>query len=160
MKQLKHEFLLEAKQGMNTPEGAESLHEDEIKDIAGVIVAGIVGGAYAAMDEYGTGSLMDRFNPGIKDYVNGPLWNPARGSDLTIRSRKRGTYTNIFGEKVESKSNVEGIDLEQLGGKFEPQPPSHAIETAMRWMRVGRMRYVIQQTVRKFPFNKFIICYK
>lgn len=158
MKQLQQELLAEAKQNMLTPEGAESLHDKAIADIAGVIVAGISGGAWAIMDSYGTGSLSDRFNPALPGYVGGPLWNPARGNDLTIRSRKRGPYTNIFGEQVESKSNVAGIDLEQLGGKFEPQEPSRAIETAMRWMRVGRMRQVIQRVVNSFPFGKFIVC--
>lgn len=160
MKQLQQELLAEARQGMLTPEGSESLHEDVIKDIAGVIVAGIVGGAWAVMDEHGTGSLMDRFNSSLSEYVGGPLWNPSRGSDLTIRSRNRGTYTNIFGKQVESKSNVAGIDLEQLGGKFEPKEGSHAIETAMRWMRNGRMRSLIHKTVKEFPFSKFIICNK
>lgn len=157
MKQLQQELLTQAKQGMLTPEGADSLHDEEIQDIAGVIVAGIAGGAWAALDEYGKGSLMDMDNPALQEYMNSSLWNPARKNDLSIRSRKRGTYTNIFGEQVESRSNVPGINLEQLGGKFEPQPPSHAIETAMRWMRHGRMSELIKQTVRTFPFGKFII---
>jgi hypothetical protein len=85
------------------------------------------------------------------------LWNPARGSDPTIRSRSRGSYTNIFGEKVESRSNVPGIDLEKLGGKYSPQPPSHAIQTTARWMAVGRFQEVIKSTIKQFPFGKFII---
>jgi hypothetical protein len=160
MKQLQQELLAEAKQRMLTAEGAESLHDEEIVDIANVIVAGISGGAWAAMDEFGKGSLMDMSNPALQEYMNSGLWNPARRNDPTIRSRSRGPYTNIFGEQVESKSNVAGIDLEQLGGKFEPRPPSHAIETAMRWMKNGRMQSKIQEVVRNFPFNKFIEIYK
>ena len=160
MKQLQQELLAEAKQNMLTAEGKESLHDDEIKDIAGIIVSGIVGGAWAAMDEYGKGSMMDTSNPGLQDYMSSSLWNPARGSDSTIRSRQRGSYTNIFGENIESRSNVAGIDLEQKGGKFSPQPPSHAIQTAMRWMQNGRMQAKIQSVLRNFPFGKFIICDK
>jgi hypothetical protein len=160
MKQLQQELLAEAKQRMLTAEGAESLHDEEIVDIANVIVASISGGAWAAMDEWGKGSLMDLSNPALQKYMSSGLWNPARGSDPTIRSRSRGTYTNIFGEQVESKSNVAGIDLEKLGGKFEPRPPSRAIETAMRWMKNGRMQSRIQEVVKSFPFHKFIEVYK
>ena len=160
MKQLQHELLTEAQQNMLTPEGRESLHDSEIKDIAGVIVVGITGGAYAAMDEFGKGSLMDMSNPDLQDYISSNLWNSARGNDPTIRSRQRGLYTNIFGEQVVSKSNVAGINLEEKGGKFAPQPPSRAIQTAMRWMANGRMQSKIQSVVRDFPFSNFIICDK
>jgi hypothetical protein len=159
MKQLQQELLAEAKQRMLTAEGAESLHDEEIVDIANVIVASISGGAWAVMDEFGKGSLMDTSNPALQEYMKSSLWNPARGNDPTIRSRSRGPYINIFGEQVESKSNVAGIDLEKLGGKFEPQPPSHAMETAMRWMQNGRMQSKIQEVVKTFPFGKFIEVY-
>ena len=160
MQQLQQELLVESKQRMLTAEGAESLHDEAIVDIANVITASISGGAWAAMDEFGKGSMMDISNPALAKYMGSPLWNDARGNDPTIRSRSRGPYTNIFGEQVESQSNVAGIDLEQLGGKFEPRPPSHAIETAMRWMKNGRMRSIIHDTVKNFPFGRFIEVYK
>lgn len=156
MKQLQQELLAEAKRGMLTREGAESLHDEEIKDIAGVIVASIVGGAWAVMDEFGSGSAMDTSNPALADYKNSSMWNPAR-PDNKIRSRPNAPgQINIFGRPVNGKG-AGGFDLE-AAGKVKPQPPSHAIETAMRWMQNGRMKAVIQGVVKSFPFGKFIIC--
>lgn len=155
MKQLQQELLNEAKQGMLTPEGAESLHEDEIKDIAGVIVASIVGGAWAAMDEFGSGSAMDTSNPALADYKNSSMWNPAR-HDNKIRSRPNAPgQIDIFGRPVNGKG-AGGFDLE-AAGIVKPQPPSHAIQTATKWMANGRMRKKIQETVKNFPFGRFII---
>lgn len=160
MKQLQQELLAQAQQGMLTPEGRDSLHDDDIKEIAGVIVASISGGAWAAMDEHGTGHMMDRGNPALKDYMGGSLWNPQR-MGYTVVGRPAGTYTNIFGEKVTSKGKREGQEIEfpEYKGKhpFVPHPPSHAMQTAVRWMANGRMRQLIQTTVKSFPFNKFIV---
>ena len=158
MKQLQQELLNEAKQGMLTREGAESLHEDEIKDIAGVIVAGIVGGAWAAMDEWGTGHMLDTSNPALQDYKNSPLWNPLRQDDNYVRGRPAGTYTDIFGEQRTSTGKMAGRIIEYPYGKFVPNPPSHAIQTAMRWMQNRRFKKKIQETVQNFPFGKFLIC--
>ena len=123
------------------------------------ITAKVVGGAYAAMDEFGKGSLLDETNPALDNYKNSGLWNPAR-SDNTIRSRTRGSYVNIFGDTVNSKSNVGGIDLEQKGGKFAPQPPSHAMETAAKWLMVGRLQAKWQESLRAFPWGRFFIVTK
>jgi len=159
MKQLQQELLAEAKRGMLTPEGAESLHDDAIVDIANVIIASISGGAWAVLDEWGKGSLLDESNPALVDYKNSKMWNPAR-HDNKIRSRpKQDGQVDIFGNDVDGTGKG-GHDLEQKGGKYAPSPPSHAIRTAARWMANGRMQKKIQDVVRAFPFHKFIICDK
>lgn len=158
MFELQQELLAEAKQRMLTPEGIESLHEEEIRDIANVIVASISGGAWAAMDEFGTGSLMDTSNPALAEYRNSPMWNPAR-QDNKIRTRPdMEGQVDIFGNPVNGHGKG-GYDLEKEG-KVTPMSPSHAMETAMRWMKNGRFRQKIQEVVRNFPFGKFIEVYK
>ena len=156
MKDLQQELLAEAKQFMLTPEGAESLHDEEITDIANVIIVAISGGAWAAMDEYGTGSLMCESdeNPALNDYKNSQLWNPARHG-YKIRSRPDSPgQVDIFGNPVNGKGKG-GVDLE-AAGIVEPQPPSHAIRTAARWMANGRFQRKIKNTIHAFPFGKYI----
>lgn len=154
MVDLQKELLAGAKQGMKTPEGAESLQAGEVDMVANVITVSIVGGAWAAMDEFGTGSEMDLFNPALPDYIKSQMWNPARGNDTTIRSRPDTPgQVDIFGKPVRGKGPG-GYDLEEAG-IVDAQPPSHAIETAMRWMRHGRMRERIKETIAYFPFGKY-----
>ena len=153
MKQLQQELLNEAKQGMQTPEGKDSLTNGDIEDIANVISVSIVGGAWAVIDEHGTGSLMDLDNPALADYKNSDLWNPAR-RDNKIRTRPAGTYTNIFGETRAGRGKG-GYDLE-AAGKVTPTPPSHAIENALRWMKNGRIQRLVKETIVMFNFGRFI----
>ena len=155
--QMQQEYLAEAKSHMRTPEGAESLHEGDIEALAGWLATSIIGGAWAAMDEFGTGSLMDRDNPALPDYMKSDLWNPYRKDDLAIRSRKAGPYVNIFGETVVSTAKQPGYNLEQKGGKYAPQPPSHALQTAARWMMSGRVIEIWQKALDDFPWGDFIV---
>jgi len=147
-------FLEEAKSGMRTPEGAESLELGEIEELANYYSAKIIGGAYAAMDNYGTGSLMADTdeNPALKEYMESGLWNPVR-EDKAIVGRPEGQYTNIFGEIQYSSGRKEGELLEE---KYPPSPPSYAIETALRWMVTdGTLDNEIQNIIRNFDFSKY-----
>lgn len=154
MKQLQKELHNEAAQLMLTREGAESLKDEEITDIADVITAAISGGAWAAMDEWGTGSWMDRSNPALRDYINSPSWNPVRhGYKIRTRPNQPG-QVDIFGRPVNGKGKG-GVDLE-AAGVVKPQPPSHAIRTAARWMANGRMQRVVKQTLEAFPYGKYL----
>jgi len=155
LKQLQEELLLQSQQGMLTPEGKASLHDEEIVDIANIMVARIAGGAWAAMDEWGTGSMMENVtNPAFDAYRNSKAWNPAR-HDTKIRSRPDTPgQVDIFGNPVKGRGKG-GVDLEQSG--YDPQPPSHAMETAAKWMKNGRMREVLQMVINTFPFGSFVI---
>ena len=158
MKQLQQEMLSEAQQRMQTPEGANDLRAEEIEEVAGVIVASVIGGAWATMDEWGTGSLMDTSNPALNDYKNSSMWNPAR-HDTKIRSRPDAPgQINIFGNPVNGRGKG-GVDLE-VTGVVKPSPPSHALQTAARWMANGRMRSKIQEIIQSFPYSRFIVCDK
>lgn len=162
MKQLQGELLREAQQGMRTPEGAQSLYEGDVTEAAGIIAAEVIGGAWAVLDEHGSGSLMDGVeeNPALADYMASDLWNPTprkHGPDDTaIRTRPAGTYTDIFGNTKTAKGPG-GFNLERKGGKYAPQPPSHALQTAARWMANGRMEAVIQQAMDAMPWSRFFV---
>ncbi len=155
MKQLQQELLDEAKSKMQTPEGAESLTDGEIEELANIISVTIVGGAWAAMDEFGTGSLMDESNPALSIYKGSDLWNPAR-ADNKIRTRPAGPYTDIFGNQKIGRAPIAGVDLEAIGA-YSPTPPSHAIRDATRWMKNFKMQKTIKNTLALFPFGKYII---
>lgn len=156
VKEMQKVYLAEAQSHMRTPEGAASLREGEIEAVAGWITGQVIGGAWAILDEWGYGSLMDTSNPALDAYRQSNLWNPDR-HDLAIRTRK-GPYIDIFG-RPQKGSKVGGINLEKKG-EFSPQPPSHAMQTAMRWMRTGTIQKILLDAIATFPFHQYIIATK
>lgn len=157
--QLREELITEAKQGMSS-EGAADLNDGEIKNIAGLITVYIVGGPWAIISEFGTGSLMDESNPFLDEYRNSPAWNPAR-HDNKIRGRPAGSQQTMFGTR-EFTGAAPGVDLEKLAkagvidSKYLPQPPSKALRTAAAWMSVGRFQKVIAGVLATFPWGNYL----
>jgi hypothetical protein len=158
---IREELLNDAQAGMQTPEGRTDLTNGDIKIIVGYVSTSVIGGTWATMDEWGTGSLMDPENPALSSYRNSDRWNPSR-YDLKRRGRPAGQYTDIFGKVRTSSGKARGLDLEQMAeeGKlpesFLPTPPSHAMRNAFRWMRNGRFQWYLQKAVTSFPWGKYL----
>lgn len=94
----------------------------------------------AWLEEWGKGSMMDRNNPDLFDYIMSDMWNPARKNDLAIRGRPRGPYRGIDGQTHFSSGAAEGRNLEAMAlhGKikrnperFLPKPPTHFLRDAL-----------------------------
>jgi hypothetical protein len=161
MKQLQQEYIDEVRSQMRDHEHTDSWYEGEVTVLANMIMAEVVGGAWAAMDAEGTGSLMDMNNPALEEYMSSESWNPERDRadhKIVSRARKNNPQQNIFGDMVNTRSNRGGIDLERKGGKFAPRPPSHAPqEVAARWMANGRMQEVLQGAVSAVNWTKYFV---
>lgn len=151
-------YIEEAKSSMLTSEGRESIQDidlNDVKIVSNVISVMVTGGAYAAMDHFGTGSLMDRNNPALPDYMASELWNPAR-NDYYIAGRPKGYYTNIFGKRMYSAGKREGQNIEFMRD-VNPMPPSYALETAARWLRINEISKIVKDTISQFDFSLFFI---
>lgn len=155
VKRMQDVYFNEVKSHMRTSEGANDLTESEVKAVAGWITAQVIGGPWATVDAFGTGSLMDMSNPALTNYLFNTAagWNPDR-HDTAIRTRK-GPYTDIFG-RTRKGSKVGGIYLEDRE-KYAPMPPSHAFTTAMAWMQIGTIQNMLKKAIAVFPFHKYII---
>jgi len=158
---LQAEVLADAEGKMFTAEGRADIEAMPVSDVAGIITAIITEGPWAILDEFGRGSEMQQDNPFLAQYRGSNLWNPER-SDLAIRGRPAGSQPTMFGERV-FKGNAAGRNLEELAQKgvidkkYLPSPPSKALQTAMRWMAVGRFQEVIAETLKAFPWGAYLI---
>lgn len=151
---IQHELLADAKATTLTPEGRNDLYADSVKVVAGMVTAQITGGAWAVMDEWGTGSYMDRNNPHLDEYRRSPMWNPARKVPQIVSRPDAPGQIDIFGKPVRGKGKG-GVDLEKAG-VVEPQAPSHAVQNAFRWMAQERFRWYLQRAVSTFPWGKYL----
>lgn len=122
------DFHNEIRQTMSTAEGRSSLQIVQL-DGSQYITCQVIGAAYAIMDSYGTGSLMDTGNPFLSHYVGSQLWNPVRYSNA-IHGRPNGYYIDILGRKKYTSGKMSGINIET---HFEPQRASYAFQRAEQW---------------------------
>ncbi len=155
VKQMQQLYLVEAQSHMKTADGADSLEPTDIAVVADYFTAKVVGGAWAAMDHWGTGSEMDTSNPEFPGYTSSPQWNKDR-QDLAIRARAV-PYDNIFGETVTKGSKVGGRNLEH---KYPPQKPSYALSVAAAWLLNGQVQNLLANAIKTFPWSSFIIVTK
>lgn len=128
----------------------------ESEDKGDRLIRQIIGGAFAVLDSWGSGSLMATDNPALQDYMNSDLWNPARPKTpgAPITGRPQGEYTDVFGESAYSSGAMEGLNLEQMpNSPIKPQAPSGAFQDTDKWFVAdGTMVEVVREKTREF-FN-------
>jgi len=148
------EYEAEIRQGMYTPQGAESIHLGISTDDKKLLHREVVGGAWAIIDSYGTGSKMDKNNPFYEEYKQSSYYNPARYGDQIV-GRPEGEYENIFGEEEYSSGKNEGKNLEGYYSK-SVIAPSKAFQNALIWFKAGnRISKRIKQCVSSFNFTRY-----
>lgn len=118
-----------------------------------IIVSRIIGGAYAIVDSWGTGSLMDTNNPSWNDYAESEYYNPSRpkSSGTQIVGRPAGEYMDIFGNAQISTGALEGRNLENIpGSPITPTHPSGAFQNADKWFRETIIKEEIDSCLTRF----------
>lgn len=94
--------------------------------------------ADAIVESYGTGSLADTGEQSYWDeYVkNNPNFNKVRDGKY-ITGRKKGPYTDIWGEQRYSPGTHEGVNIEGAyfsgSGALKPIAPNFSIQNAEKW---------------------------
>ena len=161
---LKSEIESKFATGIGRKRGEISI--EDIRDLNNEIIASISANTEALMDNYGTGSKMDLSNPLLSEYIASDAWNNYRTrADTRIRGRDAGSYTNVFGETVESSGAFAGQILEnrkiksKTGGYIEikPQDPSHAIEEGMQLYMQDWLPIIFNNAVNNTNFLKGFI---
>ena len=118
----------------NTYNGFSLEGKAEIDFAAVIALDGVISrisaeGYKAQILEHGKGSLMDKNNPYLSEYMQSELWNPDR-RDYDVTGRARGWYKNADGELVYSDGRAKGRSLERMRKpEFMPQEAMHIIET-------------------------------
>jgi len=172
LKKIQKVYMDDARAGMKFPRAREELTAGELEVLSGRMAITVIGGPWVAMDEYGTGSLMDADNPAYEDYVNSFLFNPLRRrreyglQGYPKVGRPKGSYVDIFGRTMHSSGKFAGLDLERLAERgvlpktFLATPPTKALRTAARWMQNGEAVKILQETLATFPWGKFFVVTK
>lgn len=145
---LLEEYFNEIQFQMSSESGRNDLDAKSLDDGERMLLRRqVLGGAWAIMDSFGTGSLMDKSNPYLADYIGSPLWNSMR-TGFAIAGRPAGEYTNIFGEQAQSSGSLAGQDAERV---IPPRPPSKAFQQAWAWFTSGdRVNKRLSEAMNRF----------
>lgn len=149
------EYCREVTSAMRTDAGRGDLKKESVTDNDKLYLARqIIGGPFAILDSWGSGSLMDTSNPALNEYLNSMLYNPERPrqAGAPITGRPEGEYTNIFGETKYSSGRLAGANLENFpGSPIRPQQPSGAFQDAEKWFKAsGRVQELVMQYTHDF----------
>jgi hypothetical protein len=153
------EWAEEMRAYMNTEKGRDGIEADltAFGESLGIIDLPIHMTRWAIMDNYGTGSEMDRENPALDEYVGSDKWNPARAPipGAPITGRPAGEYVAFTGEHRFTSGRNAGRNLEHLEG-FAPMEPSLAYEKAGDYMEM-RMADLVQRAMERVnPMNYLV----
>lgn len=171
LKAMQQLLMAESSQNMiGWGRGKQDLYEGDPVMLAGYLSCAIIGGPWATMDEWGTGSLMDMGNNSLAEYIGSDRWNVLRnvqpGPGFPRVGRRAGAYTDIFGESQTSTGTAAGINLEKLAeegelpSSFLPKPPSHAIRRAVRELMNGPFQIIVIRALNEIPWGSFFVCTK
>lgn len=169
LKQMQREFMDQARSEGMSSQASNELSEGDFELMADAITVTVVGGPWVAMNEWGTGSELDVTNPAFVEYVRSGMFYHERLKASPIFSklgRPKGSYLNIFGERVESTGKLKNRNLEELAEQgvlpstFLPTPPKRSLETAARWLEQRRAAEILQEAIDTFPWGNFLVAYR
>ncbi|WP_336786952.1 hypothetical protein [Paenibacillus sp. MMO-177] len=119
----------------------------------------------AFLDNYGTGSLMDKSNPWLDEYIRSGYFNNLRSGDMVVVGRPAGTYqmpnfATGHGEitRTNKRGTLAGQNLEQKINPrtkkpyFVPEAPKHWLERAMRYAN-EYLTIHVDKVFQSFNFN-------
>ena len=121
------------------------------------------GGADFIMDEWGTGSSMDKDNPALDAYRKSIYWNKLRDKDpnFPIMTRdkklyKDGMYTTVYGTERPA-GNRGGINIENspIGAKLLKEP-SHAFKQTIEGLNENEVREWLLMALNRVNIGSFI----
>lgn len=119
-------------QGLNEPTHlgkAEARHE-LTKQAEDLLLLTLFGrGQKALIAEFGRGSLMDRDNPALDEYINGDIFNKERLKyNMAILTRPRDeSYQDLDGNEYIRKPPVVLTNLETKKPKYAPVEPKYVL---------------------------------
>ncbi len=107
--------------------------------------------ARAILESYGKGSLMDKSNPYLDEYMQSEYWNPLRKGNVIV-GRAEGEYIDFFGNPRKSKGKFAGQNVEQWA---KPIAPKYTIQNAEKWFlqQHGRIERELTIVINNFISN-------